>query len=93
MTLPGRIHVPPALPARALLVCAAFLMAGIAAVDDYGASWDAEAQRAIANANIEFMRGNADALPKDHNRFYGIAFELPLMLLERAAGLTDPRDI
>lgn len=93
MTLPGRFHVPSALPAQALLVCAAFLMAGIAAVDDYGASWDVEAQRAIANANIEYMRGNADALPKDHNRFYGIAFELPLMLLERAAGLKDPRDI
>ena len=56
MTLPGGIHVPSALPARALLVCAAFLMAGIAAVDDYGASWDAKSQRAIANANIEFMR-------------------------------------
>lgn len=94
MTLPGGIPVPSALPAQALLVCAAFLMAGIAAVDDYGASWDGETQRwVIANANIEFMRGNADALPKDHNRFYGIAFELPLMLLERAAGLTDTRDI
>ena len=71
MTLPGRFHVPSALPAQALLVCAAFLMAGIAAVDDYGASWDAEAQRAIANANVEYMRGNADALPKVHERTLG----------------------
>ena len=60
---------------------------------DYGISWDGPAQRILAEQNVAYVMGDPDALPTDHDRFYGIAFELPLLLVERVLGLDDSRDI
>ena len=80
-----------------LLICALFLLAGLALVGDYGVGADQGTQRLIAEANVNYIRGRADGIlvfngrdalvPSD--RFYGIAFELPLLLAERALGLED----
>ena len=79
-------------PVWALAVCALFALAGIAALDDYGVTVDVDAQREIAAANLDYIRGDKDALYSDHNRYYGVAFELPLLLAERGLGLDDTRN-
>ena len=89
MNLPLRLPFPLLLAAVGLL----FAAAGIAVADDYGLARDELGQRRIAEQNAAYIMGDADALPKNHNRFYGIAFELPLLLAERALGLQDSRDI
>ena len=78
------------------LVCAVFLVVGIAVVDDYGVGYDESLQRNIAARNLAFITGSADRLDGfsyKHERFYGVAFELPLLLLERGLGLEDSRSI
>ncbi len=80
-------------PVWALAACALFLMAGLAVLDDYGVSADEPNQRSIAAANLNYILGDRNALPEDHNRFYGVAFEMPLLWVERVLGLEDTRSI
>ena len=80
--------------AQALALCALFAIAGVAVLDDYGAGWDSDTQRQIASANADYIiNGNVDDLYRKDFRYYGVAFEMPLLLLERALGLRDSRDI
>ena len=73
-----------------------FLVAGLAVADDYGAHWDESAQRQNAEVNLRYLAdGDVDAfisgLYVDHDKFYGMAFEAPLLLIERAFGIDDDR--
>ena len=80
--------------AQALALCALFAIAGVAVLDDYGVAGDEKLQRKIANANAEYIAtGNIDALYLRTDRFYGVAFEIPMLLAERALGLQDSRHI
>ena len=74
-----------------LLICALFLLVGLATAGDYGAVSDEEIQRQTAAANLDYILGRADRIVGDlyHDRVYGVAFELPLLLVERALGLED----
>ena len=80
--------------APVLALCALFAIAGVAVLDDYGVSGDEPSQRHIANANADYIAtGNTGLIyPRDY-RYYGIAFEMPLLLAERALGLQDYRHI
>ena len=89
MRLPIRLPFPLLLAA----VCLLFAAAGVAVLDDYGIIWDEPAQRGIAQQYLAYARGDRDALPPYPERFYGIAFELPLLLAERIMGLDDSRSI
>ena len=83
-------------PVQASLVCLAFLLVGVVVVDDYGAGHDTPIQRHIAARNLAFITGAADRLDGfagESDRYYGVAFELPLLLLERGLGLEDSRRI
>ena len=83
-------------PALALAVCLLFAAIGVAVLDDYGISWDELVQRRIAEQNVAYIMGDHDALPGGlllSDSYYGIAFELPLLLTERLLGLDDSRDI
>ena len=91
-TLLARIRRIP-FPALAAAVGLLFAVAGVAVLDDYGISGDEYAQRRIANANANYIMGDRDALPTNLNHFYGIAFELPLLMVERVLGWQDDRDI
>ena len=74
-----------------LIVCVLFLLVGLATAGDYGQGADELFQRQIAQANLDYIRGQGDSfepLPYPF-AFYGPAFELPLLLTERALGLTD----
>ena len=77
----------------ALLALALFMVVGLAIFDHYGFTDDEAEQRKKAVAAIEFFRGDTDALPRGHNKFYGVAFELPLLLIEQAFDLDDNRAI
>ena len=76
-----------------LLICVLFALAGVALAGDYGIGLDAPIQRRIAQANLNYILGQtpsvAQGLSLYSDRFYGVAFELPLLLAERALGLTD----
>ncbi len=80
----------------ALLGLALFLIAGLAVVDDYGAHWDEFTQRQNAEANLRYLAdGDFSAfisgLYIDPDKFYGMAFEAPVLLIERAFGIDDDR--
>ena len=74
-----------------LIICALFLLTGLATAGDYGAVSDEGIQRHTAAANLDYILGRADRIVGDlyHDRVYGVAFELPLLLIERALGLED----
>ena len=81
---------------QSLLIYGAFLLVGTAVMDDYGPSIDAPGDRRIAARNLAFITGAADRLdgfPFKHDKYYGTAFHLPLLLLERGLGLEDSRRI
>ena len=82
----------------AVAILVFFAAAGAAVVGDYGVSEDADKQRRIAAANLAYVLGDDDALSVGggyrllaSDRYYGVAFELPLLLAERALGLDDSR--
>ena len=82
----------------AVAILVLFAAAGAAVVGDYGLTVDADSQRRIAAANLEYALGGDDALsahnlPRAHDRYYGVAFDLPLLLAERALGLDDSRTV
>ena len=73
------------------IICALFLLMGLALAGDYGIGTDELPQRQIATANLNYILGQGaslDALPYPY-ALYGVAFELPLLLAERALGLED----
>ena len=74
-----------------LLICVLFALTGVALAGDYGIGLDVANQREIAVANLDYILGRADRIATTtyHDRVYGVAFELPLLLAERALGLTD----
>ena len=79
----------------AVAILVLFAAAGAAVLDDYGGSPDTNLQRRTAAANLEYVLGDDDVLSfrglPDHNRYYGVAFQAPLLLAERALGLDDSR--
>ena len=82
----------------ALVGLALFLLTGLAVLDDYGVALDEPAQRLAVQYNIDYvLRADAGIVElgyiREHDVFYGVAFELPLVLAERALGLQDTRDI
>ena len=81
--------------AQALALCALFAVASVVVLDDYGIGLDGIGQRRAAIVNVDYVTtGNIDSLVGEGFRhYYGIAFEMPLLLAERALGLQDIRII
>ena len=88
--------------AQALAVCALFAIAGVAVVDDYGMGGDETIHRQTAISNAYYIAtGDISELSRESDRavrfvafrYYGIAFETPLLLAERALGLQGWRPI
>ena len=104
--------------APAAIALLAFAAVGVAVLDDYGVSVDANVQRRIGEAAVDYLSliartavnsvlPGAGGLPADrtihvphydptvepHDRYYGAAFEGPLVLVERLLGLTDSRAV
>ena len=83
--------------AQTLAVCALFAIAGVVVLDDYGLSGHEVDQRRIAVANVDYIAtGDISGLSQSYDiafRYYGMAFEMPLLLAERTPELQDSRDI
>ena len=79
----------------ALIAGALFLITGLAIVDDYGVSMDTGVQRNITINTLTYvLHDHPGRLRASADRFTGVAFELPLLLLtERVLGLEDPRHV
>ena len=82
---------------QAVAVCALFAVVGVGVVDDYGTHVDEVDLRRIGLANVDYIStGDISGLSQAEDiayRYYGIAFEMSLMLAERALGLQDTRHI
>ena len=100
-TLPDSLAPTARFLARHSAVIALALLAavGLAVLDDYGVSGDDGPQRIIGYASLDYILGNEDALTEEFTggryieRFYGVAFEVPLVAVERLLRLEDPRAI
>ena len=79
----------------ALIAWSLFLIAGLAIVDDYGASLDTMSyQRLVPINTVNYVLHGDQTLLQTHDRFYGAAFEAPLLLLtEWVLRLEDPRHV
>ena len=83
-------------PLQAAAACLLFAAIGLAVVDDYGISTDEEQQRKITAENLKVFTLSPENLYEGlvlSDRYYGVSFELPLLLIERGFGLEDTRDI
>ena len=81
--------------AQALAVCALFAIVGVIVPDDYGVATDEKFQRRTAAAVADYALGKSEDPSRGHyhDRYYGMAFDMPLLLMERALGLRDTRHI
>ena len=93
--LPGSVRGALALHWGALLALALFLVAGLVALDDYGVTYDEYWQRALTALHLRYLIGDVEGfLALRHaDHLYGVAFEAPLLFVERAFSLSDARDI
>ena len=74
-----------------LLLCGLFLLVGLGLAGDYGIWGDEWFNRDTVRANLRYILGQTDRVdaPFLHERWYGVAFELPLLLAEGAMGRED----
>ena len=85
--------------AQALALCALFAIVGVAILDDYGVGNAEPLTRKVAKANADYIATlDINDLLKTPSfgfayRYNGIAFEMPLLLAERALGLLGLQDI
>ncbi len=85
-----------ALARGTLLALAVLAGVGMVVLDDYGVGGDEQAQHYIGHAAVDYILGDGEgllSLHPPHNRFYGVVFTAPLVLVERLLGLTDSRAI
>ena len=83
-------------PLLALALCLAFAVLGVAVLDDYGVHNDEFRHRRHAEANLNYILGDSDALFSFHDsilHFYSVAIELPLLLAEKTLGLQNSREV
>jgi len=79
----------------AIIALAIFAAVGVAVFDDYGVAIDEGAQRKSGVASLDYILGDEDALIEEGHidRYYGVAFEVPLIAAERLLRLEDSRDV
>ena len=74
--------------------CALLAVAGAAVLDDYGVSFDEDTQLRRAETYWRHFADGAELFfTYPHNKFYGVAFDLPLLLAGKALGLDDLRHV
>ncbi len=69
------------------------LLIGLIVFDNYGISWDEREQRDIGMHAYDYAFQHENNLKNFNNSDYGVAFELPLILEEKALKLDDTRSI
>ena len=75
-----------------ILFFIAFLIA-LLSFDEYGLGWDEPQQRGTGKVCYDYVFSEDSNLLRWSDRDYGVAFELPLIILEKTFNLTDSRSI
>ena len=60
---------------------------------NYGVSWDEWSQMQIGSVSYNYLFHGDNALKTFCVADYGVAFELPLLIIQKILGITDSRDI
>ncbi len=66
---------------------------GLSVYQDYGISWDEPIQRGMGRVSYDYVFHNDTSLIIYNERSHGVAFELPLIAIERKCHITDQRDL
>jgi hypothetical protein len=69
------------------------LIIALMTFDNYGMSWDESIQRKTGQVNYDYVFSDDNSLSTWKDKDYGVAFELPLIMLEKVFNLKDSRDI
>lgn len=69
------------------------LLVALITFDDYGMSWDENTQRTTGQINYDYVFSDDTSLLTWADKDYGVAFELPLIILEKVFNLEDSRSI
>ena len=77
----------------AIVLFISALFVSFISFDEYGISWDETASRKSGRISYEYITLNNQELIDWQDRDYGVAFELPLYILEKVLNLADPRRI
>jgi len=73
-----------------------FFLMGIIALftfDEYGMGWDEVIQHKTGTLNFNYIFSDDESLLKWKDKDYGVAFELPLIIIEKVFGIEDTRQI
>ena len=76
-----------------LVLFVAALVVALPLWQDFGLSWDELAQWDMGQMSYAYVFRGDEALLSFRNNDYGVAFELPLIMLEKILGLEDTRDV
>ncbi len=69
------------------------ILLALISFDEYGVSWDEPQQRRTGEVSYNYVFSKDSSLLTWKDRDYGVAFELPLIILEKTFNLTDSRNI
>ena len=69
------------------------LITGVLINGDYGISWDEPSQRTIGLKSYGYMFEGDKSYETFFYKEYGVAFEVPLILIEKCLSIKDPSDI
>ena len=75
-----------------ILFIIAFIIA-LFTYENYGMSWDEPMQKRTGEINYDYIFSNDNSLLTWKDRDYGVAFEVPLIIIEKVLNLNDSRDI
>lgn len=76
-----------------IILFTACVLLSVFTLPHYGVSWDEPAQRLIGNMSYNYVFHNDTSLFTFADKEYGTGFELPLMILEKKANITDTRTL
>ncbi|MAY84014.1 MAG: hypothetical protein CMP59_07770 [Flavobacteriales bacterium] len=76
-----------------LLILGIAILIGLLSYDQYGIAWDEHSQREIGMVSYEYVFENDTTLLNWKDKDYGVAFELPLIFIEKTLGLDNSRHI
>ena len=82
-----------AAPSVVLVFFIAFLAVGLAIYDDYGMSWDEQAQRELGFKTLNYVVHSDDTVERGLHEYYGPAFQTVLVLIEKVAAPNDVRKV
>ena len=77
----------------ALCVLAVVFAFGVAGAPDYGLANDQLTQHRVGKFTVEYVLGQSENLLRHNHRYYGAAFEVALLAVERTLGFTDDQHV